>query len=124
MPRIVHFELPADDPARAEKFYSSVFGWKFQKWDGPMEYWMVMTESASSPEPGINGGMGRRRIPGEAMSNTISVSSVDEYASKIQKAGGKITVPKSAIPGVGWLAYFQDPEGNLLGMMQFDEAAK
>jgi predicted enzyme related to lactoylglutathione lyase len=87
-----------------------------------MEYWMVATGSA--PEPGIDGGIGRRRFPGEPMSNTIGVASVDEYVAKVEKAGGKITVPKSAIPGVGWLAYFQDPEGNVIGMMQEDANAK
>ena len=39
MPRITHFDIPADDPARAQKFYKKVFDWKFEKWDGPMDYY-------------------------------------------------------------------------------------
>ena len=38
MPRVVHFEIRADNPERAVKFYSEIFGWEIQKWDGPVEY--------------------------------------------------------------------------------------
>ena len=51
MPRISHFDIPADDPQRAQKFYQEVFDWTFEKWDGPMDYWMANT---GSEEPGIN----------------------------------------------------------------------
>ena len=53
MSRITHFDIPSDDPIRAQKFYSEVFGWKFEKWDGPTDYWIVTT---GIKEPGINGG--------------------------------------------------------------------
>ena len=62
MPRIVHFDIPSDNPERAQKFYSQVFGWKFDKWNGPMEYWMVNT--GDDKQPGINGGLGKR-MPGQ-----------------------------------------------------------
>ena len=52
MARVVHFEIPADQPERAIEFYSKIFGWQFQKWDGPMPYWMINTGEG----PGINGG--------------------------------------------------------------------
>jgi integrase len=32
MPRIIHFEIPADDTDRAVRFYQKVFGWKIEKW--------------------------------------------------------------------------------------------
>jgi predicted enzyme related to lactoylglutathione lyase len=121
MPRPVHFELPADDPERAVKFYETVFGWKIQKWEGPVDYWLVVTGEA--PEPGIDGGIGRRD-PGMEARNTIGVSSVDEYVDKIQAAGGEIVAPKMAIPGVGWLAYLKDTEGNEFGIMEDDPSAK
>ena len=57
MPRITHFDIPSDNPERAQKFYQDIFGWKFDKWDGPMEYWMIRTGDDS--QPGINGGMAR-----------------------------------------------------------------
>ena len=120
MPRPIHFELPMDEPDRALKFYSDIFGWKVQKWDGPMEYWMVDTGEG----PGINGGMLRRPHPGATTVNTLGVDSVDDYAAKVEASGGKITVPKMAIPGVGYLVYCTDTEGNLFGMMQNDPSAK
>jgi predicted enzyme related to lactoylglutathione lyase len=122
MPRISHFEIPANDPERAVKFYSEAFGWKFQKWDGPMEYWMITTGEAS--EPGINGGLMRRRDPNQPPTNVITVPDVDAAIAKVTASGGTITVPKMAIPGVGWLAYFADTEGIMVGMMQSDEGAK
>jgi predicted enzyme related to lactoylglutathione lyase len=120
MPRVVHFEIPADSPERAIAFYSRVFGWEFQKWDGPMPYWMVKTGEG---EPGINGGLMPRQAPGSSTVNTITVDSVDTSVASIQKAGGTLVVPKMAIPGVGWLAYCNDPEGNTFGIMQEDSAA-
>jgi len=122
MPRIIHFDIPADDPARAQKFYQDVFGWKFDKWNGPMEYWMAKT--GDDKQPGINGGLAKR-MPGQAgVTNTIDVPSVDEFAKKIQSKGGKVIVPKMAIPGVGYFAQCLDTEGNIFGIIQMDENAK
>jgi predicted enzyme related to lactoylglutathione lyase len=122
MPRIVHFDVPADDPARAQKFYSEIFGWKFDKWNGPMEYWMTIT--GEDKQPGINGGLAKR-MPGQAgITNTIDVSSVDEYSKKIQSKGGKVIAPKMAIPTVGYFAQCMDTEGNIFGIIEFDKNAK
>jgi predicted enzyme related to lactoylglutathione lyase len=62
MPRVVHFEIHAEKPEKAVEFYSKVFGWKIQKWDGPVDYWLVSTGSAD--ERGIDGGIMRRHGPG------------------------------------------------------------
>ena len=122
MPRIVHFDMPADDPATAQKFYSEVFGWKFDKWNGPMEYWMVKT--GDDKQPGINGGLGKR-MPGQAgMINTIEVPSLDEYTKKIQATGGQVVMPKMPILGVGYFAQCKDTEGNIFGIIQMDQNAK
>jgi predicted enzyme related to lactoylglutathione lyase len=128
MPRVVHFEIHADDPNRAVAFYTGLFGWKFQKWDGPMEYWMINTGEAG---PGINGGLVRRRGPGPVEGQavgayvcTVDVPSVDDYLKKATTTGGTVALPKVPIPGVGWLAYVKDTEGNIFGMMTADEAAK
>jgi uncharacterized protein len=117
--RIVHFEIPADDPSRAMKFYGQAFGWRFDKWDGPMEYWMVKTGEG----PGIDGGLSRRDMPGQGPTNVVAVPSVDESTKAIIAAGGTLAAPKMAVPGVGWTAYFIDPEGNNFGVMQFDAGA-
>jgi uncharacterized protein len=127
MPRVVHFEISADDPARASAFYSNVFGWKFDKWDGPMEYWLITT--GPDGQPGINGGLTKRQSPqppqpSQPCTTTIDVPSVDEYAGMITKNGGKILMPKDTIPGVGYFIYCQDTEGTAFGIMQFDAAAK
>ena len=126
MPRVVHFEIHAGDCERAVKFYKAVFGWEFQKWEGPMEYWMVMT--GPNDQPGINGGLLPRRgeIDGQAVIAyvcTVDVTSVDESATTVKSNGGQVVVPKMPIPGVGWLVYCKDTEGNIFGMMQSDEKA-
>lgn len=121
MPRVVHFEIPADSPERAVKFYQEVFGWQFQKWEGPLEYWMVTT--GPEGQPGINGGLLRRNQPGQGTVNTVDVESVDAAVATVEKNGGKVALPKMAIPGIGYLAYCLDPEGNIFGMMQADPTA-
>lgn len=121
MPRPIHFEIPADDTDRAIQFYRDVFGWKIDKWDGPMPYWMITT--GSDGEPGINGGLMPRPQPNAPPVNTIGVTSLDESMKTVESKGGKTVVPKMAIPGIGWLAYCEDTEGNTFGMMQMDEAA-
>lgn len=122
MPRVVHFEIPADDPEKASKFYKNVFGWKFNKWDGPQDYWLI--ETGDKKQPGIDGGMMRKQNPQAGVVNTVDVPSVDEAVKKIQENGGEIVLPKMAIPGIGWLAYCKDTEGNVFGIMQSDTEAK
>jgi len=120
MPRVSHFDIPADDPQRAQEFYKQVFDWKFEKWDGPMEYWMATT---GNEEPGINGGLSKR-MPGQmGMTNTIGVPSVDEYSKKITDKGGQLIIPKMPIPKVGWFAQCMDTEGNMFGIIEMDETA-
>ncbi len=121
MPRVVHFEIAADDPERAIAFYQDVFDWKFEKWQGPMQYWLVTT--GPEDEPGIDGGLAKREDPTTGTENTIDVDSVDECLDRIEAHGGKVVRPKGAVPGVGWLAYCEDTEGNRFGLMQSDPDA-
>jgi predicted enzyme related to lactoylglutathione lyase len=122
MPRVVHFELAADDPERAAALYTTVFDWKFEKWQGPMDYWLITT--GSQEESGIDGGQGRRQRPDERTTNTIGVDSVNGYVEKVVANGGTVVVPKHAIPGVGYLAYCADTEGNTFGLMADDATAQ
>jgi len=122
MPRPIHFEIPAENPERAIDFYSNVFGWKFTKWDGPMDYWIISTGPAS--EPGIDGGLMPRRDPAQPCVNTVGVANLDDSIAVVQTNGGSIAVPKMPIPGVGWLAYCKDTEGHIFGMMQSDPNVK
>lgn len=121
MSRVIHFEIPAADPERASKFYQKVFGWKIEKWPGPMEYWMVTTGADGAP--GINGGLMKNNNV-KTTTNTIGVDSVDAAVESAKNAGGTLVMPKTPIPGVGFFAYCQDTEGNLFGVMQADANAK
>jgi predicted enzyme related to lactoylglutathione lyase len=126
MPRVVHFEIHADDPERAVQFYRSLFGWEFSKWGGPVDYWLIKT--GPDDQRGINGGLVRRRgtIDGTAVIAyvcTIDVPVLDDALAKALAIGGTLALPKMPIPGVGWLAYVKDTEGNILGMMQPDPRA-
>jgi hypothetical protein len=123
----VHFEIHAGDPERAVNFYKSLFDWQFQKWEGPMEYWMVIT--GSDDQPGINGGLLRRQgeIDGQAVIAyvcTVDVTDVDASTNTAVASGGQVVLPKMPIPGMGWLVYCKDTEGNIFGMMQADANAQ
>lgn len=131
--RPVHFEIHTDDPARAIKFYTEVFGWEITKWESPsMEYWMIMTAPKESLEPGINGGLLKRMAadpmtPMQAVNAyvcTIQVENIDETITKILAAGGIEALPKFAFPGMAWQAYYKDTEGNIFGIHQTDVNAK
>ena len=128
MPRVVHFEIHADDPDRAARFYSALLGWRFDKWEGSAEYWLVTT--GPDAERGINGGMIRRRGPrptdGQPVNAYVCTVEVPDLDARLEKAavsGAELALPKMPIPGVGWLAYVKDPEGNILGLMQPDPSA-
>ena len=121
MPRPVHFEFQADNPERAAKFYTDIFGWEFTKWEGPMEYWMIKT--GKEGEPGIDGGM-LKNPPMMAHAYVQELGNIDESMEKVKKAGGEVTMPKTPIPGIGWFTYCKDPEGNLFGILQSDLNAK
>lgn len=122
MSRVIHFEIPAADPDRAVAFYGKAFGWKFDKWGGPTEYWLINTGAEGTP--GINGGMMKKPGGIACTTNTIGVESVDGAVAAVTKAGGKLAMPKTPIPGVGYFAYCEDTEGNMFGVMQADNTAK
>ena len=122
MSRVIHFEIPAAEPERAAAFYKQVFGWSFEKWPGPMEYWMVTTGADGAP--GINGGLLKKQAPTTATTNTIGVDSVAKAIVAVKSAGGKLVMPKTPIPTIGYFAYLEDTEGNLFGVLQSDANAK
>lgn len=113
---IVHFEIPADDVQRAQKFYKQAFGWKISDpWK--MDYFLV--ETRKKGEEGINGGLMKRKMPGQPFLNYIAVKSIDASLRKVEAAGGSVCMPKTEIgTGMGWIAAFQDTEGNMMGFHQ------
>ncbi len=129
MGRVVHFEIHAEDTKRAKEFYEGVFGWEITAWQGPMDYWLIKTGSA--PDVGIDGAILKRRgsgpLEGAAVNgyvNTIDVANLDEFLTKVNEHKGRQVVEKMAIAHVGWLAYCQDTEGNIFGVMQADAGAE
>jgi len=121
MPKIVHFELNAEDPLRAKSFYEKVFDWKIEKSEMPMDYWMIT--AGPEDEPGISGGLQKRENASDEVFNYIGVPSVEEFLKKIEENGGEILTPKSPIPGIGYYAFFKDTEGNRLGIFEEDESS-
>ena len=122
MSRVVHFEISAEKPEEVISFYQNTFNWRFEKWKGSLVYWAITTGDEKTP--GIDGGLKERDEMGTNTVNTIDVVSIDESIEKVTKNGGEIIVSKMTVPGVGWMAYFKDPQGNVFGIMQSDESAK
>jgi uncharacterized protein len=113
--RIVHFEIPADQPQALTKFYSELFGWKFTKapMPGP-EYWLCDTGSGV----GINGAVMQKVHPQQPWMNYVDVESIDAAIEKASKLGAKVALPKTAVPGVGAYAAIIDPQGNICGLWE------
>jgi predicted enzyme related to lactoylglutathione lyase len=128
---IVHFEIPADQPERAAKFYRELFGWDIKKFEGSaaggIEYWMVQTvptdDQGMPARPGVNGGLMRRMYPGQPPVNYIAVEDVDRFVEKAKPLGAKVLMEKSPVPGMGWFAQLNDTEGNLIAIWQHDPSA-
>lgn len=121
MGRIVHFEIPAANPQQSLDFYQKVFGWNYQEFPG-FEYWLATT--GPDGEMGINGAIMKRRDPAQPVTIVIGVGNIDESVALVEQSGGQIVVPKMAVPGMGWNAYFKDPDGMIIGLWQPDESAK
>jgi len=123
MRKIVHFEIPADDEARARDFYRDVFGWQLQEME-QMDYTIVMTtpvdEQTQLPtEPGaINGGLMKRSSDTPSPVLTVDVESIDDSLKQIESGGGTTVRPRTEIPGMGAFAYFKDTEGNVMGLWE------
>ena len=124
MDSVVHFEIPADDTARAQKFYADMFGWNIVKTPMPgMDYYMVYTTPTDDKQmpkaPGaINGGMQKRMAPGESPVLVVNVASLDETLTKVVAAGGKVVMPKMAVADMGLYARVTDTESNVIGIWQ------
>ncbi|HWB41999.1 MAG TPA: VOC family protein [Gemmatimonadales bacterium] len=127
---IVHFEIPADQPERAAKFYRELFGWEINRYEGGdigMDYWMVQTvptDAEGRPaRQGVNGGLMKRMYEHQPPVNYISVDSVDDFLAKAERLGAKVLMGKHPVPGMGWFAQLSDPEGNLFAIWETDPNA-
>lgn len=114
--RVTRFEIPAEKPERAVEFYRKVFDWKIEKWQGPIQYFLINTENETD-ETGINGAI-HESTNFKTTVNIVSVFSIDQTLEKVVQSGGKIIIPKSAVPGGGYIAYALDTEGNAIGIFE------
>jgi predicted enzyme related to lactoylglutathione lyase len=128
MPRVIHFEIHATNPLELIPFYESLFGWTLTRFIPEVEYWTIVT--GTDDQPGINGGLVKRQGPAplemQSVSGsvcTVQVDSVDSILAKNAELGGSVALPKMPIPGIGWLAYIKDLDGNILGIMNPDPSA-
>ncbi len=114
--RLVHFEIPADDTARAKDFYGSLFGWAYQSYDGPVEY--HMTEAGGEP----GGGLFPRQDGEKGLLVYFDSDDIDADAARVRELGGTAE-EKSPVPGMGWYQPCKDTEGNSFSLWQSDESA-
>ena len=118
---IVWFEIPADNVERAESFYSALFGWKIEKFPGMTDYWHIDTGGGDDTP---DGGLMARKHPQQPVTNYINVESVTKFAAKVEKLGGKVCVPKTAVPQMGYFVVCQDTENNTFALWERNENAK
>lgn len=111
-----HIEIPADDPARAQRFYAGVFGWDFTTMPDFPDYFMYTTASGTE---GVGGAIGKRDVSApHAIRNYIHVTSIEESTAKAAELGGSVVQDKAEVPGMGWYAVVQDSEGNEFALWQ------
>jgi predicted enzyme related to lactoylglutathione lyase len=119
---VSHFAINAGDLARTRRFYEHVFGWTFEAW-GPPGFYLIHTGPPA--DPGIQGALQQRRelLPGQktiGFECTVGVDSADAAAKSAVANGGIVIMPKATIPTVGDLVWLQDPDGNIVGAMQYE----
>ncbi len=118
---IVWFEIPADNVERARKFYGALFGWKIEKFPGMTDYWHIDTGGGDDTP---DGGLMARKHPQQPITSYVNVESVTQFAAKVEKLGGKVCAPKTAVPQMGYFAVCQDTENNTFALWERNENAK
>jgi predicted enzyme related to lactoylglutathione lyase len=119
---IVWFEIPADNPGRAKKFYNGMFGWKVNPMPHMDGYNHVDTGGVdASPDGAI---MQRMCPEHQGYTNYVTVDSVEKASAKVEKLGGKVHKPKTAVPGMGYFAICLDTENNVFAVWERNEKAK
>ncbi|HVN74064.1 MAG TPA: VOC family protein [Methanoregula sp.] len=122
MPTIVHFDVAAEDPERAKKFYAALFGWKFESY--PAMQYNIITTANLDGTPGVGGGLGKRMVPSQRITNYFGVASIDTAMKQVKSLGGNVVSEKMAVPAMGYLANCTDTEGNPFGLWEADTNAR
>lgn len=119
MAKVIHFEIPVDQPDRAQAFYRDLVGWEPQGY-GDMGYWLV---NGAEDDPGADGALVSRGEVHQSPVLVIGVDDLDVSLARVPALGGEVLQGRMPVPGVGWSAYVKDTEGNTIGLFQPDEAA-
>ena len=118
---ICWFEIPADKPERAKAFYGKLFGWKINAFPGMEDYWHIETGGAdASPD----GAVMKRMHPAHTITSYIMVPSVTKSMAKVKKLGGKVCVPKTEVPKMGYFAVCLDTEKNMFALWEINMKGK
>jgi len=113
--QITHIEFPADDTARARRFYSELFGWELREMEGFAGYFLFNTGAADA----VGGAIGQRgRSTGETLRVYIETDAIDTVLARVPELGGEVVTPRTEIPGQGWYAVITDSEGNEVGLFE------
>jgi len=120
---IVWFEIPADDIARAKMFYGQLFGWQINPLPVAAfpDYQHIDTGGA---EASPDGAVMQRMHPAQTITQYVLVASVTKHMAKVEKLGGSICNPKTAVPGMGYFAICQDTEKNTFALWEMNPQAK
>ena len=117
MASIAHFDIGVDDVDRATKFYTELFGWRVEA-SPARDYWLIYTQE------GAGGGIMKRQNPDQRITDYFGVTSAQEFSDKVQRLGGKVIVPKTAVSNMGYFVVCLDTEGNVFGLWEDDPQAK
>ncbi|MHB8894499.1 MAG: VOC family protein [Candidatus Geothermincolia bacterium] len=125
--KMVHFDIPVDDVAKAVAFYKAVMNWEIEKYEGEdmgdAEYWMIQTEPGN--EEALMGGVGKKSMPGQTNLNYYQADGgLEAFNQRVKDNGGTVMMEKMPVPGWGWFSVCLDPEGNPFGGWQDDKEAK
>lgn len=122
--KLTHFAIHIDDIERAKNFYGDVFDWGFVSYGQP-DFLQIKTDNTEAGEL-IGALQSRQYSPVKekiiGLECTIAVEDIDDISKRVEQKGGKILMPKTQIPYVGWIAKFMDTEGNLICAMQYDQS--
>ncbi len=123
MNKLAHFDIHSSDADKSREFYEKVFDWKCSSYPGADEFFQISASDGTV----IGAISGRKYNPDEkeifGFECSITVDDVDATTRTVEAAGGKTLMPRTAIPHVGWIAKFLDPEGNLFAAIHYDSDA-